>query len=241
MNDTPSKFDAMFFRRLIVYLCRKLGIFYQRSYAQCGEDLIVRYIFNALNVAHPTYLDIGAHHPYFLSNTYLFYRSGSRGVSIEPDPQLYAKINRCRRRDTNLNVGIGSEAGTLLLHIFDSRTLNTFSVAEAEKYIRDGHQLIEKRQIEVVTFSDVVNRYFDGAPDFVSLDVEGMDIEVLESIDFSRFKPVVFCVETITYSRGGGGVKLSDIDRIMDAHDYIKYADTYINSIYVRRDRWLEQ
>ncbi len=241
MNDKKHKYDAMFFRRMVNYIRRKAGIFYQKSYSQCGEDLIVNYIFNTLKMAHPSYLDIGAHHPRFLSNTYLFYCQGSRGVSIEPDPFLFRKINRARSRDVNLNVGMAAERGILNLHVFSSRTLNTFSEEEANKYVDQGHELVASHKVDVITFDDVMNQHFESPPDFVSLDVEGMDMEILQSIDFSRYQPTVFCIETITYSRGGEGKKLTLIDDVMADRGYLKYADTYINTIYVRRDRWLGQ
>lgn len=241
MSEEKRKYDAMFFRRLVSYIRRKLGIYYQKSYSQCGEDLIVNYIFNTLKVAHPTYLDIGAHHPHFLSNTYLFYRQGSRGVNIEPDPFLFSSIKRARSRDVNLNAGMAAERGSLKLHVFSSRTLNTFSQEEAGKYIKEGHEQIASHDIEVVTFEDVMKQHFERTPDFISLDVEGMDLEILHSINFTRYQPTVFCIETITYSRGGEGQKLTVIDEIMAEQGYLKYADTYINSIYVRKDRWLGQ
>ena len=230
-----------FSRRLFRHLKHKAGVYYQKSYAQCGEDLIVSYIFNTLKITHPSYLDIGAHHPYFLSNTYLFYRQGCRGVCVEPDPFLFRKISKARQRDNNLNIGMAGQRNTLQLHIFSSRTLNTFSKKEAEKYIHEGHEQIAVQEIEVLTFEDVMNQCFDRTPDFISLDVEGMDMEILQAIDFSTFRPAVFCIETITYSRSGEGKKLTCIDDIMAEQDYMKYADTYINSIYVDRKRWLAQ
>jgi len=238
MSEQIRKYDAMFFRRLRHYLCRKAGVFYRKSYSQCGEDLIVAFIFNTLKVAHPSYLDIGAHHPCFLSNTYLFYRQGSRGVSIEPDPFLFSKIKRVRGRDVNLNVGLASQHGSLKLHVFSSRTLNTFSEDEAKKYVQEGHEQIALHDIEILTFEDVMKQYFDRTPDFISLDVEGMDLEILQSIDISRYQPTVFCIETITYSRSGEGEKLTVIDDMMEDWGYLKYADTYINTIYVKKDLW---
>jgi len=238
MHDKSQKNDAMLLRRLWLRVCQMVGVYYQKSYSQCGEDLIVSYIFDSLKIAHPTYLDIGAHHPYFLSNTFLFYRRGSRGVCIEPDPFLFDKISKSRRRDQNLNVGLAGKSGTLRLHVFSSRTLNTFSGEEAKKYIAAGHEQIDSREIVVLTFEDVMSRCFDTVPDFISLDVEGMDMEIIDSIDFTKYRPGVFCIETITYSRVGEGKKLTEIDEIMSGHNYMKYADTYINSIYVDRDLW---
>jgi len=117
--------------------------------------------------------------------------------------------------------------------------LNTFSEDEAKRYIQEGHEQIASHEIEVLTFEEVIKQHFDHTPDFVSLDVEGMDLEILQSIDFSRNQPTVFCIETITYSRGGEGEKLTVIDDMMAENGYLKYADTYINTIYVRKDRWL--
>jgi hypothetical protein len=58
------------------------------SYSQSGEDVIVDFIFQILKIQKPSYLDVGAHHPSYLSNTYLFYQKGCQGVCIEPDPVL---------------------------------------------------------------------------------------------------------------------------------------------------------
>ena len=55
----------------------------QISYSQCGEDLIMNFIFNNLRIEKPSYIDIGAHHPFWLSNTFFFYKKGSKGINIE--------------------------------------------------------------------------------------------------------------------------------------------------------------
>lgn len=220
-------------------LRRRLGIHYKKSYAQCGEDLILRYVFDVLKVHKPTYLDIGAHHPTFLSNTYLFYLGGSTGVSIEPDPVLWARINRKRRRDHNLNVGVAATKGEMTLYVFSSRTMNTFSANEARLYQEQGAVLLQTRLVPVITVSEAINQFFpEAAPDFVSVDVEGMDLEILRAFDFDKTRPIAFCVETITYSKGGGGAKIAEIDDLMHTHGYFRYADTYINSIYVEESKW---
>ncbi len=82
------------------------------SYSQCGEDLIVQYIFSLRGVLKPTYLDIGAHHPFALSNTAIFYMKGCRGVNVEANPDLFRFFKRHRLRDINLNLGIGPEQAT---------------------------------------------------------------------------------------------------------------------------------
>ena len=238
MNRGIPEKDRMLLQRVWRYVRENLGIYYQKSYSQCGEDLIIRYIMNTLGIARPGYLDIGAHHPYFMSNSYLFYRQGCKGVCVEPDPFLFRRFKKARRRDVCLNVGLAGVRGQLKLHVFSSRTLNTFSEEEARQYIEAGHNQVALHDIDVLTVDDVVRRYFPRPPDLVSLDVEGMEMEILRAIDFSRYRPTVFCIETLTYSRIGEGRKVSEIDDYMINHGYMKYADTYVNSIYVDEECW---
>lgn len=229
----------MFTHRVRNYLQKRLGIHGKRSYSQCGEDLIMRYVFNALGIAKPFYMDIGAHHPSYINNTYSFYKQGAKGLNIEPDPTLIRRFKRERRRDTNLNIGIAPNEGTLDFFILTNKTLNTFSKAEAERYVREfGQKIVAVIPIEVKNFNTVVDLYCQHPPDLVSLDVEGLDLTILKSIEFSKHRPLLFCVETITYSEAGEGGKIEEIDAVMAENEYMKYADTYINTIFIDRQRW---
>jgi FkbM family methyltransferase len=217
---------------------------YKISYSQCGEDLIVDFICQALKIEKPSYLDIGAHHPTYLSNTYLFYQRGCRGVCIEPDPVLCAEIKRVRKGDTCLNIGVGlgdgaGEAARADFFIMSTRTLNTFSRAEAERYQSYGHNRIERVvQIPLMKIGSVVKDNFESRPNFVSLDVEGYDLAVLKTFDFGRCRPEVFCIETVTYTEDNSEEKVTEIHDLMNAHGYMAWADTFINTIFVDRVAW---
>src|SRR6266498_5394456 len=95
------------------------------SFSQCGEDLIINFIFeNYFKINKPSYLDIGAHHPTYLSNTYLFYLKGCRGVCIEPDPALCDKFHKKRSRDICINAGVGVSSETSAeFYIMTTKTL----------------------------------------------------------------------------------------------------------------------
>ncbi|CAG2127498.1 FkbM family methyltransferase [Cupriavidus plantarum] len=217
------------------------GEAFRRSFAQAGEDMIVDFVFRAIGVDKPTYLDIGAHHPTHLSNTQFFYATGSRGVNVEPDPDLFAAFPAQRPEDTNLNIGIGDGGGASLpFHVMSTRTLNTFSSEEAKRYAETGLHRIERViDVPVVNINDVIARHFGGkAPDFLSVDVEGLDVEIVKSLDLSRYRPVVMCVETLTFSETREEVKLSEVGEYLAGHGYFPYADTYINTIFVDNSRW---
>lgn len=222
------------------YLRRRAGIYHRKSWSQCGEDLILRYLFDLLGIARPSYIDIGAHHPWHYNNTYLFYRQGARGVNVEPDPSLHAALLRERPHDINLNIGIGPHEAELDFFVMSERALNTFSADEARKYVEENDQsIVQTRRVKVQTFAQTVDTHMAHAPDLVSLDVEGLDLDILRSIDFSRYRPQVVCVETLGYAEGdGSGLKSTDIPALMLQNEYRPYADTYINSIYVAADSW---
>lgn len=212
------------------------------SYSQCGEDLIVSYLLNMMKISRPSYLDIGAHHPTYLSNTYLFYQRGCRGVCVEPDPDLFKKIKHKRNGDRCLNVGVGAggaEMTKMDFYIMSSRTLNTFSKAEAERYQSYGNQKIKQViPIPVISVNDIIKKYFASAPNFVSLDVEGLDFQIIQSIDFANYRPDVFCIETLSYTEDRTERKLNEIIDLMHQNRYVTYADTYINTIFVEQDAW---
>ena len=227
--------------RLQKYLQRWRGG--QVSYAQCGEDLIVDFIFRSMKKPTPTYLDIGANHPTQINNTYHFYLKGSQGVCVEPDPFLSENIRRKRKRDVVLNIGIAAdENANANFYIMTARTLSTFSEAEAERYVSYGNQKIEQViQIPCQTVNAVMKQHFPNSVDYVSIDVEGKDLEILQSFDFATYRPTVFCLETLSYTEDKSERKLSEIIDYMLAQDYLIYADTYINTIFVERTTWQQR
>src|SRR2546421_12866883 len=81
--------------------------FFPKSFAQAGEDRILDYLFTELQIAAPTYLDIGANCPVAFNNTYFLYQKGCKGVCVEPDPSLIPALKKYSARDTILNLGIG--------------------------------------------------------------------------------------------------------------------------------------
>lgn len=215
---------------------------YQKiSYSQSGEDLITKYIFDSIGISTPSYIDIGAHHPFYLNNTQLFYQLGSRGINIEPDPALFIEFGKSRKNDINLNIGISDKEGELDFYIINVPTLNTFSKEEAKKYESEGdYQVKEIRKIQVKTLSNIlVENGIKKFPDFLTLDAEGVDEIVVKSIDFNNNYPLVICIETISFSNAGKGIKNSKLIQFIESKGYILYADTYINTIFVRKEAWI--
>lgn len=211
------------------------------SFSQCGEDLIVDYIFNLRGVTQPSYIDIGANHPFYLSNTALFYKKGCRGINIEANPNLMENFLRFRGQDLNLNYGVGIVDEEILdFFILNDPTLSTFSKSEAKSLEKTGkYSIVETKEIKTYTLSSLLTRYCkSGLPDFLSIDVEGLDFDILKTIDFSLFKPKVICIESHDYSVIGAGKRREELINYIIDNNYHEYADTGLNSIFVYYDFW---
>jgi FkbM family methyltransferase len=213
--------------------------FMKASYSQSGEDLIVDYCFGLRNVTKPTYLDIGANHPFSINNTFLFYQRGARGVNIDANANLIRLFDQHRPRDMNVNVGAGDRAGQMEFFNFDYDALSSFSEDEANKLMSAGHILVSKHTVPVMDVNDIIHKYCGGVyPDFVSIDVEGLDEVIIQSMKFTRSKPKVICLETVEYSVDGTGKKRHTLIEMVISAGYTVYADTNINTIFVENNWW---
>ena len=211
------------------------------SYSQCGEDRIIAFLCGNMGIARPTYLDVGANDPIKLSNTYLFYRFGCRGVCVEPNPLLHDKFLITRPNDVCLNLGVGPETqGSMPFYQFGAEAsgLSTFSRTHADENSRFYSHVVERTiQVPVKSINSILDEYFDSPPDLLSIDVEGLDLDILKSVNFEVHRPKIICAETILHS-DGGSVKDEALINFLLSVGYFVYGDTYVNSIFVNAENF---
>jgi FkbM family methyltransferase len=212
------------------------------TYSQAGEDTIVLSLFKSVGLEKPTYLDIGVYYPDQCSNTHLFYKYGSRGVCVEADKSLIPLIKELRPEDMILNVGIGiDEIREADFYVFNDKGLSTFDKKEAEFRESLGTvKILEINKVPLRNINSVIREYFNSYPDFLSLDIEGLDLEVLKTLDFKAYPIPAIFVETCTYSESHLKPKNAAIFNFMMSVGYFVYADTYINTLFVN-ERWFMQ
>lgn len=223
-------------------VCKKtfMNKYYQKSYSQCGEDLIIKHIFDRLKIIRPSFLDIGAYHPFSINNTALFYLNGSKGINIEPNTDYFKLFLNDRKRDVNLNVGIAGKPGFLNYYGMNVPALNTFSKKEADNYVREGYKIQKISRIKTETIENILRKYWNGKfPDFLSIDAEGLELKILKSVNLKMNYPKVICVETLSFSTSGKGKTDSNLIRYLEHQGFMKYADTNINTIFVKKDLWI--
>ena len=236
-----KKSFSEFIKKIIIKTkLSKLGRKHKMSYSQSGEDLIIDFVLSVLKINKPNYLEIGSYDFRKINNTYLFYQQGLRGVCIEPDPVLYQRFKKSRPRDICLNIGIsGNENGTKKFFLMKSKTLNTFSEEEAKKNEKAGYPIEKTIDIKIVSINKIIDENFASPPNIFSLDTEGLDMEILNAIDFGKFRPEIICVETIELNDDSESKDRKIIEYLKNS-GYLVYADTHINTIFVDKVKWLK-
>jgi hypothetical protein len=140
-----------------------------------------------------------------------------------------------------LNIGVGSSDIEVVsdFYIISSNTLNTFSKKDAERYVSYGeHRIEDVKKIMLIPLNTIIKNYFKKTPNLISMDTEGMDLQILQSLDWNSYRPEVLCIETLTYTQNDTEEKIIEIINFIKSKEYMIYADTYINTIFVDQRLW---
>jgi FkbM family methyltransferase len=172
---------------------------YARSYySQCGEDIVLAQLSFAIGLPEKGfYIDVGAYHPFDGSNTFVLYRNGWRGVNIDPNPRCKPLFDKYRPGDINLSCGISETGGMMKYYMLDgASSMNTFSKENLESFemLNDVTKTIE---IETRPLSLIIKEHVprDVLIDFLNIDVEGYEMQVLNSIDWNYKQPKIIALE----------------------------------------------
>lgn len=169
-----------------------------KAYSQEGEDLVLNRLFdNKTNKGF--YLDIGAHHPFRFSNTSFFYKKGWNGINIDAMPNSMKKFEIHRKRDINLEIGISEKAGILEYFVFNEPALNGFSSDLSYARENNEYKIIQKINIQTYPLGEILNKYKNQFEtiDFMSVDVEGLDLMVLKSNNWELYRPTYIIIELL--------------------------------------------
>lgn len=210
------------------------------SFSQAGEDQVIRYLLNdCLKIIKPTYLEIGTHHPVWGNNTYYFYSRGGSGVCVEPDTRYEKLIRKYRKRDVFLRAGVSTGAAASAdFFIFPKgySGWNTLLQKEAEERQAKTGIKFQRVQVQLLNINDIIRDHFSNWPTIISIDVEGLDLAILKSLDFEKYKPEIICAESITFSTTNEQSKISEIGEFMLSKGYFVFADTYVNTIFCKKE-----
>lgn len=202
-------------------------------YSQEGEDMILRSLFAGEKGYKGFFVDIGAHHPVRFSNTLYFYRRGWRGINVEPTPSAIKAFQLFRSRDINLNLGVGESKTSMKFYCFNEPALNSFSKEVSDRIVRESkkYKVIKEVDVEVLPLSEILENYLPKGTtiDFMSIDVEGLDYQVLCSNNWEKFKPTYILAEEHVGLHELGS---SSIYQLLTSKGYVVVAKTPRTVVY---------
>lgn len=174
---------------------------FKTSFAKSGMDLQLYQMFK--QKSYGFYVDVGSHHPILTSNTFFFYLRKWEGICIDPNPEFVKLYKEKRPNDTFLNIGISNSSEHEMNYYKLKSELserNSFS----KEYIETNNLTDYVREIipiKIKPLSKVLSEINipDTGIDFLTVDCEGLDLEVLMSNDWNRFRPKIVITETYDF------------------------------------------
>ena len=165
------------------------------NYSQTGEDLIINSVFKNKN--NGIYVDIGAFHPHVISNTNLFHTKFNwKGINIDPNPFTIEKFNLYRPNDINLQLAIANEKGQIEIYYLDETNSMNSSNIDFLKRRKVDIDKLRKEKVDCDKLENIFDKYIkDKQIDLLSIDVEGLEIEVLKSNNWNKYKPNLIVLE----------------------------------------------
>ena len=167
-------------------------LFYKRkNYSQFDEDLFLVNFFK--DKKKGKFVDLGAFHPIRYNNTYLLYKKGWSGTNVDLNPVAIDMFNIVRTRDDN-KCDLISDVNNIEKIVYYEHNFSAVNslilTEELKKVLKEKIPMISK------TFTDLVDHDFD----FLNIDLEGHDYEVLKNIDLKKYRPKLICIEILDNS-----------------------------------------
>jgi FkbM family methyltransferase len=176
--------------RQTLNLSREEIRYFKYSFSQFGEDLAVLRYVDELKISNGKYLDIGCFHPIHLSNTFLLYKNGWSGVNIDMNPDKIALFTIHRPNDVNLCCAISSSNQKFMISNSGNPTERLVS-CESEECV-DPNLLVEARTVEQALMNHGIDHI-----DYVNIDCEGHDYEVLQFLDLKKYSVRILTIEAL--------------------------------------------
>jgi len=206
-----------------------------KSYSLYGEDLVLGHFFDSIGVKKGVYVDIGAFHPKWISNTYLFSKKKWKGTVVDLEERKLKTFRYFRRNCLTICAALVPEKniGNVEYYAFN-RLLSewdTISNEEAEMRREKSKTSYEKLTVLTITINEVMARteeYTGSIVDYLNIDIEGMDEQILKSLDFDRYKVKCIQFENNIFFKGS-----RELQRILLQAGYVHYSSMGGTHTYV--------
>ena len=204
--------------------------------SQFGEEKFVLSFFD--KEYKGKFLDIGCFHPTRHNNTYKMYKNGWRGINIDLNPLTIELFNFIRRKDININAAISNNEENKTLYFVDE--LNTQNTLEANhlSFLKNHHNLKEEeishQEIKTKKLDKILDTYNFNDIDFMNIDVEGHELNILNSIDFNKYRINFICIEMIDHNDQAKLIN-EKLNIILEKNNYVLQKKLDFNFVYKKK------
>ena len=235
--NLSKKFNLL--RNLYLYYniyIRNFKFFFKSS--QFGEDKKIIKLFDKSKKG--TYLDVGCFHPIRQNNTYLMYKLGWSGINIDLNPLTIELFRIARPYDINICAAVSSKKGVKNF-FFDHQlsSINTISKNHT-LFIEKAFNIknLKKRRIRTTTLDDLLKKRGIKKIDFMNIDIEGHELEVLKTLNLKHFDIKVICIEIVNYDFYSRSIKINknQIFKILRKNNYNLKFKSVVNYIFVKNE-----
>ncbi len=170
----------------------------------------------------------------------MFYRNGWRGINIDPALGSKDKFDKMRPEDINLELAISNTSSNQTLYLFENPQENTMCEQTAQKYQKYfNSKLISTHVVPVRTIAEILDQYnFDKKTiDFINIDVEGLELEVLKSNNWTKYKPKIVAIEQLEVAPLEE-LSNSSIYKFLKEHNYELFAKTPCTVFYYNKENY---
>ena len=174
-------------------------IFLRReSYGFESEDLYINEYLK--NIQNGFYVDIGAFNPIRGSNTYLLYKRGWSGINVDADKNSIRMFKILRRKDYNFNYAVSSTESKKINLFYEKHSSAVKTISKKFRDLALKNYKIKK--VKTSNFEDIIKKtnFLNRQIDFLNIDCEGSDFDVLKLIDLVKYKPKLICIEINSYA-----------------------------------------
>ena len=221
-------------QRRIINRSEQSGI---QIYSQAGEDKLLERLLGVKS--YGIYVDVGAHHPTLLSNTYYFYKKGWRGINVDAMPDSMKLFNKLRPYDINIEKPVSDDNSIGTFYTFSASELNTFDETKVDVFLNFPNvALLNKMPLQTTSLESILDNYLpqlgvDIQIDFLTVDVEGLDLKVLKSNNWDKYRPTIVLAEDlfsdVTQSCNG------ELNQFMKSVGYQMIAKTF-NTVFFKNN-----
>jgi len=205
-------------------------------FSELGEDLVVRYYLYKIfgDISDGFYIDVGAHHPRKGSTTAQLYDRGWHGINIDASAEAIEAFKAARPGDISLQTAVAKYTSVRNYYMFDVPAVNTLDEKTKDEWVAKGWKIERVLEIQAAPLQEIISPYIgdNTVVDYLNIDIEGLDMEALETYNFAKYPPKIISVEI--HNLNLYDISTNETVMFLSSHGYTLVSYLAITAIFIK-------